>query len=134
MKIIQRIIISLLISITLSGVVSAPAFSQTPPPFPDSIKELLPGGTEIDPSKGYEEGYIFGTLIPFVVRLLLQMAAVFSVITLMMAGWFYITAMGDESRIGMATVAITWSIIGLVVALLAYAIVDIILSIEWRPS
>jgi ABC-type thiamin/hydroxymethylpyrimidine transport system permease subunit len=55
-------------------------------------------------------------------------AAVLSVAILIAAGYMYITAAGDESKIEKATKTLTWAIIGLVIAFISVILVQFVLQ------
>jgi hypothetical protein len=63
-----------------------------------------------------------------VVNGLLYVLGAMSVLVLVIAGIFYTTSMGDESIIKKAKNALIYSIIGLIVAVLSYAIVNFVIG------
>lgn len=70
-----------------------------------------------------------GELIFFVVNILLLVAASIAVIFLIVGGYKYIVAHGNEEAAEEAKKTIKGAIIGLIVIVLAFAIVNIIISI-----
>jgi hypothetical protein len=68
------------------------------------------------------------TLIRNVINILLFVVGVISVIMIIIGGIRYITSGGDQSAITSAKNTILYSIVGLVVALLAYAIVNFVIG------
>jgi hypothetical protein len=76
-----------------------------------------PGGTNL-PS-----GSIFG-IIQSIMNWLLGLVGVLGVIGFAIAGILYLTAAGDEEKMGTAKKALTYSIIGVIVALLGLVILQ----------
>lgn len=68
------------------------------------------------------------TLIQTIISLLLFVAGAVAVIMIILGGIRYITSNGDQAQVKAAKETIMYSIIGLVVAILAYAIVQFIVS------
>lgn len=66
------------------------------------------------------------TVIQGIVNVAIGVIGIAAVVVIVMAGQRYITAQGDPGKLKMAKDMILWGIIGLVVALLAYAIVNFI--------
>lgn len=62
------------------------------------------------------------------VNLLLYIVGVLSVIVIVFAGIRYVTSTGDSSRVKAAKDTLTYAVIGLIVAILAYAIVNFVLT------
>ncbi|QWQ32309.1 pilin [Candidatus Minimicrobia naudis] len=65
-------------------------------------------------------------LIKTVVNVLLWAVGILSVIMIIFSGFRYITSAGDASKTKSAQNALTYSVVGLIVAILAYAIVNMV--------
>jgi hypothetical protein len=63
-----------------------------------------------------------------IVNLMLYIIGVLSVIVIVFAGIRYVTSTGDSSRVKGAKDTLTYAVIGLIVAILAYAIVNFVLT------
>lgn len=74
-------------------------------------------GKSIDGDKG---------LIKTVVNVLLWAVGILSVIMIIFSGLRYITSAGDASKTKSAQSTLTYSVIGLIVAIMAYAIVNMV--------
>ncbi len=74
-------------------------------------------GKSIDGDKG---------LIKTVVNVLLWAVGILSVIMIIFSGLRYITSAGDASKTKSAQSTLTYSVVGLIVAILAYAIVNMV--------
>lgn len=74
-------------------------------------------GKSIDGDKG---------LIKTVVNVLLWAVGILSVIMIIFSGLRYITSAGDASKTKSAQSTLTYSVVGLIVAIMAYAIVDMV--------
>ena len=64
------------------------------------------------------------TLIKTVVNTMLFIVGILSVIMIIVSGILYTTSSGDSGKVSKAKNTLTYSIVGLVVAFLAYAIVN----------
>lgn len=67
-------------------------------------------------------------LVQDIINLLLTAIAIVSVIMLIIGGFKYTTSNGDANQVTAAKNTIMYSIIGLVVAIFAYAIVDFVIK------
>lgn len=65
--------------------------------------------------------------IQTIVNILLYILGAVSVLVIIISGIYYVTSMGDSSAIARAKNTLLYAVIGLVVALLAYAIVNFII-------
>lgn len=59
---------------------------------------------------------------------ILGFAIVVAVVIIIVAGYMYITAAGDEAKIKKATTTLTWAIVGLIVAFLALLLVRFVMT------
>ena len=76
-------------------------------------------GKSIDGDKG---------LIKTVVNVLLWAVGILSVIMIIFSGLRYITSVGDASKTKSAQSTLTYSVVGLIVAIMAYAIVNMVIN------
>ena len=67
-------------------------------------------------------------LVKTVVNVLLWAVGVLSVIMIIFSGFRYITSAGDASKTKSAQSALTYSVVGLIVAIMAYAIVNMVIN------
>ena len=65
-------------------------------------------------------------LIKTVVNVLLWAVGILSVIMIIFSGFRYITSAGDASKTKSAQSTLTYSVVGLIVAIMAYAIVNMV--------
>lgn len=132
MKNILKIITSFLI-ITIPDLVQA----QTRP-----IERIFTEGIIPEPSGGTGENTYFEiidvfTLLGNVLTLIFTFTAVIAIIYVIIGGYYYVTAYGNPENIQKGKQTITWAIIGLVVSMLAWAIVQFVwgaISGESPPS
>ncbi len=68
------------------------------------------------------------TLIKTIINWAIGFAAIVAVIMLIVAGYMYITANGDEGKIGKATKTLTFAIVGLVICFIAVILVNFVLG------
>lgn len=67
-------------------------------------------------------------IIKLVVNWLLYFVIILSVIMIVFGGLKYVTSSGDSGKVGEAKKTIVYAIVGLVVAILAYAIVNFVFN------
>ena len=104
--------ISVLSTASLSGSVSAQVSKGIDTATTSEMK-----GKSIDGDKG---------LIKTVVNVLLWAVGILSVIMIIFSGFRYITSAGDASKTKSAQSTLTYSVVGLIVAIMAYAIVNMV--------
>lgn len=73
-------------------------------------------------------GNDLGGFITTIINWGIGFAAVVAVIMLIAAGFMYITANGDENKIGKATKTLTFAIVGLVICFIAVLLVNFVLK------
>lgn len=91
--------------------------------------DILPGGKILEASS-IEESFLFSQLIPFIISYALRLAIALTVIALIIGGYQYITAYGDEEKHKTAQKTITYAIVGLIISILAFGIVTIITNLQ----
>ena len=69
-----------------------------------------------------------GGLISILINFLLWTVGILSVVMIIFSGFRYITSAGDAAKTKSAQTALTYSIVGLIVAVFAWAIVNIVLD------
>ncbi len=90
---------------------------------------ILPGGNQA--LTGDVEGsFVFSKILPFVITYTIRLAVALAVIALIIGGYQYMTAYGDEEKHKAAQKTITYAIIGLVIAITAFGIVKIITNLK----
>lgn len=82
------------------------------------------GNTGVCEENEKSENANANSLVNDIVNVLLYIVGALSVVMIIIGGLFYVTANGDSGNITKAKNTIMYSIIGLVVAFLAYAIVN----------
>ena len=90
--------------------------------------DILPGGQIVEGD--IKASIIFSKIIPFVIKWTIGLAIVLSVIALIIGGYQYLTAYGDTEKHKNAQKTITYATIGLILAITAFGIVQIITSIR----
>ena len=123
MKKIQVTIASLLmlVGVGLVPVFTAPAVSAS-----TSTQNLCRGATGNTSCAKAGETNTIGSILQSVVNILLFLVGAISVIMIVVGGLRYVTSGGDSSAINGAKNTILYSIVGLVVASMAYAIVNFV--------
>lgn len=69
-----------------------------------------------------------GDLIQTVVNVLIYVVGILSVIMIIVAGIFYAISSGDAGKVARAKNTLTYAIVGLVVAIIAFAIVNWVIA------
>ena len=105
---------SVLSTASLSGSVSAQVSKGIDTATTSEMK-----GKSIDGDKG---------LIKTVVNVLLWAVGILSVIMIIFSGFRYITSAGDASKTKSAQSTLIYSVVGLIVAIMAYAIVNMVIN------
>ncbi len=93
---------------------------------------ILPGGQLYQPS--IKSSFIFSKLIPFAIKYLIGLAGALAVIAIMIGGYQYLTAYGDQEQHKKATKTITWAVLGLILAITAYGIVALVTNIQFTTT
>ena len=106
--------VSVLSTTSLSGSVSAQVSKGIDTATTSEMK-----GKSIDGDKG---------LIKTVVNVLLWAVGILSVIMIIFSGFRYITSAGDASKTKSARSTLIYSVVGLIVAIMAWAIVNMVIN------
>lgn len=97
--------------------VVTPVFAQTP----------TPEGFAVEPPLGLG-GLEFGDIITFLINIAFVIAAILALVYLIWGGINWITSSGDSEAVGNARNKIIAAIIGLVVVILSYFVLNFVLS------
>jgi len=81
--------------------------------------------SEVCKSKGDSATELIGTLV----NVLLFVVGAIATVMIIVAGIFYVISSGDAGKVAKAKNTLTYSIVGLVVAFLAYAIINWVLKL-----
>lgn len=114
-------IIAVLSVSVLSGTVAVPAYAACTDASSCVSQGITDAGGPSTPKKP-------GPIIKNIVNVLLYILGALSVIMIIIGGIRYTTSNGDASHVKAAKDTIMYAVIGLIVALLAYAIVGFITS------
>lgn len=96
--------------------------------------DIIPAGaeTETDPllipkaPPGTDESYLRGNYLPEITKTVISAAGVAAVLFIIIGGIQILTAYGSDEKMGKGKKTITFAIVGLVIAILSYAIVSVI--------
>lgn len=136
MKKTLRIICAGIILLTLGA---ANAYAQTVPPIipvgtntqqkPGEIpiSTLVLPGAGIDNSK---PAALWENVLPAITNTVITLTGGLSLLFTIISGIQVLTAYGSEEKIGAAKKTLTWALLGLLISILSYAIVQIIISIN----
>lgn len=118
-KKVQLLIAALVVALGVSGVVLAPSTA-----YADAASEVKKGINTLGPGNAASPQEIIQT----VVRILLFLIGAISVIMIIVGGFRYVVSQGDSSALTSAKNTILYAIIGLAVAIFAWAIVDFVVT------
>lgn len=90
--------------------------------------KMLPGDTKERCHTNTAKGPSLPKTIEYIIDLLLFLAGSIAIIVIVIAGLRYVTSSGDPQTASKAKNTIIYAIVGLVVAILSYAIVNFILD------
>ncbi|MBN2096136.1 hypothetical protein JW752_01920 [Candidatus Peregrinibacteria bacterium] len=126
---LNYLIITVIISLSQIPSALAQGFGRnevelTPPVGGD----ILPGGQSL--TGDVETSLVFSKVIPFAIQFLIGLAVALSVVALIIGGYQFMTAYGNEEQHKNAQKTITYALIGLILAITAYGIVKIITTIQ----
>jgi len=86
------------------------------------VGDITNNTTAVQESAGYESNVTIGGVVATVVKAFLGLLGVIFVILLIVAGFNWMTAGGDEEKINKAKSTIKAAIIGLIIVVAAYSI------------
>ena len=115
------LIIGILFGITAVGVAVSPVASAV-----DIYQACKPGDTSVVCQAKNETGA--EDLVKNIINILLTVASVVAVIMIIVGGIRYATSNGDSNNVTAAKNTIMYAVIGLVIAIFAYAIVNFVLT------
>ena len=92
----------------------------------DNVKKGITTATTADMENKSIAGE--GGLISILINFLLWTVGILSVVMIIFSGFRYITSAGDAAKTKSAQTALTYSIVGLIVAVLAWVIVKMVLK------
>ena len=96
------------------------------PVYADSRDEAQNGAKLVDGGGGSNQN--LPDIITTIINVMLFIAAALAVIMIIYGGIRYITAHGDEKQVKVAKDTIVYSVAGLIIAILAYALVTFIFN------
>ena len=115
------LIIGIFFGITAVGVAVSPVASAV-----DIYQACKPGDTSVVCQAKNETGA--EDLVKNIINILLTVASVVAVIMIIVGGIRYATSNGDSNNVTAAKNTIMYAVIGLVIAIFAYAIVNFVLT------
>ncbi len=119
-----------LLKLTLLSLVLLPATALADSPLKQGADTAQPTTVQDGKTVGTGPTHLFGTdgVFSTIANVLIFLTGALSVIAIIFGGFRYVTSTGDAGRVKQAKDTILYGVIGLVVALLAYAIVNFVLK------
>jgi hypothetical protein len=104
-------------------------------PFTVSAQNLLGENTSLAGAGANDSAgfllWLKGTVFAKLIDTLIGWTGALAVVFLIYGGYQYLTAFGNEEQVKEAHKTITWSLAGVALALLAFAIVQIVVNIDF---
>lgn len=97
-------------------------------PSPPVGGDYLPGGNT--QAVDIESSLIFSKIIPFAIQYALGLAMALCVIALILGGYQYLTAYGNQDQYDQARKTLTYAALGLILSLTAFGLVRIVTSLQ----
>lgn len=126
--ILKKIVTSAVLTMSLLGLVGLGAVSLSPSVLAatrDTVKDGVTGVGGTDPGNA---GSDLTKTIKNVINILLFLISMVAVIFIVIAGLRFVTSNGDTNTVSQAKNTIIYAVLGIVVAVMAYAIVNFILD------
>lgn len=119
-----------LLTLGMAAAVSSPAYAGKPNQDCDDTNINISEGVDCAQGKQTQANLFAGndSLFKTVTNVLLFLIGAVSVIMLVVGGFRYVLSSGDSTAVANAKNTILYSVVGIVVALLAYAIVNFVVS------
>lgn len=115
---IKTLAVAGMLAILGIGAVAVPAWADDDLNLNVGVKSTLVPGMEENPD--------LGSIVNKVVNIFLWAVGIVAVIIMIFGGFQYITSSGDQAKVTKAKNTILYGIVGLVIAILAYAIVGFV--------
>lgn len=129
-KLVLNVIAAVLMVLGLGSVATlSPAYADVlcPNGKPSSTGDLTGCGDSLGTSVENNNNELMQTLT-VVINVIVGVVAFVAVVMIVIGGISFVTSQGDTARVAKARNTILYGVVGLVVALLAYAIVNFVLS------
>lgn len=112
----------MIVSGSIASVVNVPSVHA------DTVSDIRSGVTGVGGTGAKNQGQRIGQIVRIVVNILLFLIGAFAVIMIVIAGFRLVAANGDSNTVSSAKNTILYAVIGLIVAFLAYALVNFIVG------
>ena len=117
---------TIILSLALVTGVAAGAVALTPAYAGASIKDQINKGVDATGTK--ESGKSMDSVVKTVINVMLYIIGALAVIMLVFGGIRYVTSAGNSAQVTGAKNTIMYSIVGLLIAIFAYAIVNFVVD------
>jgi hypothetical protein len=125
------IILAAVLSVNSHMIVFAQGASTRVPIIPEGVTEEL---KLPHPEGGDEEKALTEQLLPGITRTVIAAAGGLALLFIIIGGIQMLTAYGNDEKITAAKKTMTFAVVGLLIAILSYAIVSIISAIDISPK
>ncbi|QQR55390.1 hypothetical protein IPG41_02440 [Candidatus Peregrinibacteria bacterium] len=134
----KKLLLTLLMVLTLAVPLATAAVTEVPLiPAPDFLPTPPPETTG-----GLLQDYVLDTAVPKAINIGIGILALTAFMGILIAAIQMLTAYGDETKIGRGKTNLRYSILGLIIVMLSYALVSIVVSValpqesetSWIPS
>ncbi|MBR2586963.1 hypothetical protein IKE71_01155 [Candidatus Saccharibacteria bacterium] len=107
------------------GAAAAPALMETTPAYADAADSVRDALRVVEPSSSSAD---LETIVKRVINTLLYVIGILAVVMIIIGGVQYATSAGDQAAVTKAKNTIIYGLVGLAIAVLAYAIVNFVLG------
>lgn len=126
-EIIKKITQTGLVAVGMLALVGLPVLVASPAYANQNVNQAQQGVNQIGGNNAGNSAGSFTTLIENIINLLLFIIGAIAVIMIIIGGIRYTLSNGDQGAVTSAKNTILYAIVGLVIAIMAYAIVNFIL-------
>lgn len=111
--------------------------SNRPPIIPEGLTTdqsalIIPNSANVTNSP--EEQYFGGYVLPAITRTVIALSGALAFVFMIVGGIQILTAYGNEERVSAGRKTMMFAVVGLVISMLAFAIVQIVSSIQIAPN
>lgn len=119
-KKIQLAVMAIAMTVGLVAPIAVPAIAQA-----DAVTEIKSG---VQKSGGSENNTNLTTFIENITNILLFLIGIIAVIVIVISGLRFVTSNGNQDQVTSARNGIIYAVVGIVVAVMAYAIVRFVIT------
>ncbi len=125
---IKRISLSILIIASMLGISSLFATELSSPVLADTAQQIRDGANDVADNSDKNSGAQVSVVIKNVIGILSFLVGLIAVLMIVIAGFRFVTSNGDANTVSSAKNTIIYAVIGIVITVMAYAIVNFVID------